>query len=408
MAYNALSGTVVANKTVVFKDNNVDGESEFNNMVMGEFHGDGTHITNVARVVANDINDYVVTLGNQEQSLVGEPNLRFNGNRLYVNAPVTASALQLTNIQNGSASISSYLAIDSNNNVVLTSSVEGSSGEATAQGPVHSLQFHTGSGGISGSGGLIYDPSNSSLYLAGLLTASSLQLTGVVNITNVESSSVLTIDQSGNIYKSLPPANGPQYSIQFEDNSNTLTGSNKLIFNPTNDQLTLSGNLVISGNITAHTFDIIHTDIIEVDASGSTKFGDSNDDTHIRTGSFSVMSSSTEQFDVDIINKVTSINTGMVFNRVSTTSDYTVQKSNYIIGVDSTSNPVIVSLPDASTLSDGQAFVVKDEGGSAFSNNITISASGSQKINNSNTAILEVPYSSIRLYCNGSNKFFIF
>ena len=51
MAYNALSGTVVANQTVVFKDNNVDGESEFNNMVMGEFHGDGTHITNVARVL---------------------------------------------------------------------------------------------------------------------------------------------------------------------------------------------------------------------------------------------------------------------------------------------------------------------------------------------------------------------
>ena len=125
MAYNALSGTVVANKTVVFKDST---NEEFENIVMGEFHGDGTHITNVARVVANDINDYVVTLGNQEQSLVGEPNLRFNGNRLYVNAPVTASALQLTSLQAGTAQINSFLAIDSNNNVILTSSGGGSGG----------------------------------------------------------------------------------------------------------------------------------------------------------------------------------------------------------------------------------------------------------------------------------------
>ena len=50
----------------------------------------------------------------------------------------------------------------------------------------------------------------------------------------------------------------------------------------------------------------------------------------------------------------------------------------------------------------------RNEGGAAFTNNITISASGSQLINSSNTAVLEVPYSSIQLYCNGTNKFFIF
>jgi len=33
MAYNALSGTVVANRTVVFKENNVDGQSEFDNSI---------------------------------------------------------------------------------------------------------------------------------------------------------------------------------------------------------------------------------------------------------------------------------------------------------------------------------------------------------------------------------------
>jgi hypothetical protein len=169
----------------------------------------------------------------------------------------------------------------------------------------------------------------------------------------------------------------------------------------------LTGNLVVSGNIQAHTFDIIQTDIIEIDASGSTFFGDSNDDVHIRTGSLSIMSSSTEQLKVDVVNNITIINTGIIYNRVLTTNDYDVLKSNYIIGVDTNSNTVVVNMPDANTISDGQSFVVKDEGGNAFNNNITIVASGSQTIDGSNSIVLDVPYSSIQLYCNGTDKFFI-
>ena len=69
MAYNTLSGTVVANRTVVFQDSNngAERDSMVKNKVMGEFHGDGTHIENVARVVANGVNDYLVTVGNNSQ-----------------------------------------------------------------------------------------------------------------------------------------------------------------------------------------------------------------------------------------------------------------------------------------------------------------------------------------------------
>src|SRR6056300_532272 len=95
------------------------GDYPVANIISGAFHGDGTNVTNVARVTANDVNDYVVTLGNQPQSLVGEPNLRFNGSRLYVNAPVTASALHLTSISSGTATTSSFLAIDAYNNVII-------------------------------------------------------------------------------------------------------------------------------------------------------------------------------------------------------------------------------------------------------------------------------------------------
>jgi hypothetical protein len=201
---------------------------------------------------------------------------------------------------------------------------------------------------------------------------------------------------------------GPINAIQIHTGSGGISGSGEFTYNPSTNIVNLSGNLIISGNITAHTFDIIHTDIIEIDASGSTFFGDSNDDVHVRTGSLSIMSSSAEQFNVDVINKVTSINTGVSLNRVSTSVNYTAKKSNYIIGVDSTSNPVTITLPDAGTLSSGHAFIVKDEGGAAFSNNITIAASGSQEIDSTNSVVLQVPYSSIQLYCNGTSKFFIF
>ena len=90
MAYNLLSGTIVANENVVISP------IEELNKVEGQFHGDGTNITNVARVVANGTTDYLVSIGANSDSLVGEPNLRFNGSRLLVVGQVTASNMNLT------------------------------------------------------------------------------------------------------------------------------------------------------------------------------------------------------------------------------------------------------------------------------------------------------------------------
>jgi hypothetical protein len=331
MAYNLLSGTVVANEAVLISP------IEELNKVEGQFHGDGTNITNVARVVANGTTDYLVSIGANADSLVGEPNLRFNGSRLLVVGSITGSTMNLTSIVAGSASASSYLALDENNNVVLTSSSGGSGGggggSANAQGPVNSLQFNTGSGGISGSANL------------------------------------------------------------------TFTG----------DQLFVTGNLIVSGNIEANTFEIISTTVTEINQSGSTAFGDTNDDTHHFTGSLSIFSSSTDLFSVSSLNKITKIKTGIVFNRTIITSDYSVLKTDYYIGVDTNTPSAVItaSLPNASTLNEGQTFVFKDEGGAANTYNIVISASVGQTIDSQNQVILESPHASLTLYTDGSSKFFI-
>jgi len=76
--------------------------------------------------------------------------------------------------------------------------------------------------------------------------------------------------------------------------------------------------------------------------------------------------------------------------------------------VNSTNGVVHVRLPNAAACSDGQTYVVKDEGGGADVNNIIILASGSQTIDGSNSAVLESPYGAFSLYCNGSDKYFVY
>ena len=330
MAYNLLSGTIVANESVVFEPST--NGSEFSNIIVGEFKGDGQQLQNVARVVANGTTDYLVSIGANADSLVGEPNLRFNGSRLLVNGQVTASTMQLTSLSAGQATTSSFLALDSNNNVVLTSSAGGPD-FATAQGPINSHQFHSSPGDISGS-------------------------------ANV-----------------------------------TLVGST----------LFLTGNMVVSGNIEAHGFDIIQTSLIEINQSGSSALGNSNDDTHHFTGSVSVFSSSTDLFAVDVENKRTKIKTGLILNRTAITSNYSVLVSDYYVGIDTATPSAVItaSLPAAQSLQSGQTFVFKDEGGSAHQYNILIKPSGSQKIDNQNQLVLESPHASLTIYTDGASKFFI-
>ena len=85
---------------------------------------------------------------------------------------------------------------------------------------------------------------------------------------------------------------GPSGSLQAADNGN-LTGSRKLVYNDTSDTLILTGSLNVSGAINANEFNINVTNknVINLSATGSTKFGDSVDDIHIFTGSIGLSSS---------------------------------------------------------------------------------------------------------------------
>ena len=402
MAYNALSGTVVANQTVVFKESGGERGTKTRNMVMGEFHGDGQYLDNVARIVVDNADDSVITRGTTTQSLVAENNLKFNGSRLYINGDLTASCVQFRDIpflDNPESTV--LLAIDSEGNVFK-------SNPTPTIGPTNSIQFEGNGNGITGSSDFTYNPDTNTLSVQGSIYSSYLNLDSIPQVLNTEDTFLLSIDASGNIFKSNEtPYIGIQHAVRFEVD-NKVTSSGDFTYNPTTGLVQLAGDLVVTGTISATTFDILHTNITEIDLSGSTNFGDTDDDIHTFSGSLQVMSSSNVQFSVSAVDNTTSINTGVVFNRIAVTSNYSVVKDNHIIGVDSTNAPVVVTLPDASLVGNGQVFVIKDEGGASYSNNITIQASGSQKINGANTAVLSTPYTAIHIYGNGLNNFYTY
>lgn len=95
-----------------------------------------------------------------------------------------------------------------------------------------------------------------------------------------------------------------------------------------------------------------------------------------------------------------------VRSRVVVATDYVVTPSDYFIGVQTVQN-LTITLPDASTLFNGQIFVIKDELENADQFIITIAAVQNQLVENLTHLTFASPGSSISIYCDGQSKFFI-
>jgi hypothetical protein len=98
---------------------------------------------------------------------------------------------------------------------------------------------------------------------------------------------------------------------------------------------------------------------------------------------------------------------GIIHKRVLKTDDYAISTADYFVGVNSSGGALTLTLPSANAATNGQTWIIKDEGGAAHTNNVTVSRAGSDTIDGQNTIVLESPYASIQLYCNGSDKYFV-
>ena len=89
---------------------------------------------------------------------------------------------------------------------------------------------------------------------------------------------------------------GETGSLQYKVGALDVTGSDKLVYKYATNELFLSGNLQVSGGIYAKEYitekhQVIST-VAHVSSTGSTNFGDTNDDFHSFTGSLDVRNSS--------------------------------------------------------------------------------------------------------------------
>ena len=196
-------------------------------------------------------------------------------------------------------------------------------------------------------------------------------------------------------------ADGPTGSLQFHSGSKILSGSSELIWLPDSSTLNMTGTFNLSGTINANqmNIDVTNKNVINLSASGDTKFGDTMNDTHQFTGSLRVTG-------------------GVSFNYYKlTAASYTILNTDYIIGV-SSSAYVSLTLPAASATTIGSIFIIKDEwcsfstgsgGGRPTADLIALSASGADTIDgNGNYEIKDGNNAAISLYSNGTNGWWVF
>ena len=202
---------------------------------------------------------------------------------------------------------------------------------------------------------------------------------------------------------------GPPHSIQFvTESGGATTGSANFTYLTSSNTVHLTGTLDVNGTISASHFHI--ENVTEIDATGSTYFGNTNDDTHVRTGSFVVtkrpfpgnqfiLSASTADESVRVRGF------GGNYTQIAAVSAYTVAASDYIIGV-SAPMDITITLPGPSGSNAGRLLIVKDEMLSRGTGSILITGSlDGSFIDHAVSYTMTGSLPAINLYSNGSNWF---
>lgn len=97
---------------------------------------------------------------------------------------------------------------------------------------------------------------------------------------------------------------------------------------------------------------------------------------------------------------------GNVIKRTATAADYVVLYSDYYIGVTSTAAARAITLPDPSTISVDQCFIIKDESMAAGTNNITITPAAGN-IDGAANKVINTNGGSVTAISDGTNYFII-
>lgn len=193
---------------------------------------------------------------------------------------------------------------------------------------------------------------------------------------------------------------GADKGIRYVSGS-AVTASSTFIYDVDAAKVTLDGDLEVNGAITASFFVIDQTEVL----SGSTIFGNTNDDTHQFTGSVSMGASASAPIFYVSTATSQSITTGFRVSYQSiAASGFTSSNENYIIGVGGAGD-IEMRIHSASTAGAGALLLVKDEAAARGAAKITISASSGDSIDGDSYYELSGSNPAISLYSNGSDWF---
>ena len=202
---------------------------------------------------------------------------------------------------------------------------------------------------------------------------------------------------------------GPTGSIQFMSGGGVTTGSAKMMYHTTSvggyqpSTMVLSGNLIVTGSVSASIFHF--ENVTRIDATGSTYFGNSNDDTHSRIGSLIVKNAAgVKVLSASIGDQAVHVRGLNVIYEAVTVTSYTASTPSYILGVQN-SNNVRIQIPSASTYGSGALLIVKDEAPTRTGTNIILTGSGGYTFDNTPSYTLTGSMPAISLYSNGVNWF---
>lgn len=101
------------------------------------------------------------------------------------------------------------------------------------------------------------------------------------------------------------------------------------------------------------------------------------------------------------------LKTSVLWTRTVYTDTQTIGLTVHLAVVTTTGSNVGLTLPSAVTKGAGAQLIIKDEGGGASANNITLTPSGGQTVDGAATYVLSTNYGSVTLESNGANWFTI-
>jgi len=208
---------------------------------------------------------------------------------------------------------------------------------------------------------------------------------------------------------------GPPNSLQFvTESGGATTGSHLLsyytasVYSYQPSTMVLSGNLVVTGAISASNYYI--QNIAVIDLTGSTNFGNTNDDEHHRTGSFVITKGAVDPtvytLSASVLDGRVSVRSFSGRYRKVTSTSYVIGVEEYIVAASASANQTFY-LPTASVVGAGAILIIKDQYAQRASTSVFVSASehGHQRVEDGPFYEITGTMSSLNLYSDGTNWF---